>query len=154
MATRADQYACPAPAGHTVVRLSNALERNGLVDRDRESALTRRRGEVGGGFLLDLWREVVTAQETEADALEEHRPERHARALGARGVGGDHSLVRGDRRIEVGVVGERSLDDSGALAEEILQEPAERVSQATTLAGNELASRPAGGSRRPDGLQE
>src|SRR5690349_14589882 len=92
--------------------LRHVLQGQWRADGEPQCVVVCRGGEVGGGLLFGGGGEVVAAEQPDGDVVEQHGPEREARALLAGGVGGDDSVVAGDGGIEVDVVGECHLDDA------------------------------------------
>ena len=84
------------------------------MDRHRycQGSLACRGGEVGCGLVFGCRWEVVAAEQADREVGEQHWPERDHGAVVAGGVGGDDGVVGGDSGVEVGVVGERDLDDA------------------------------------------
>src|SRR3954470_23414311 len=88
----------------------NLLQRQRVGDGDGEGTVGGR-GEVGGA-LLGGGRKVVAAEQAKRDVGEEQRPERQLGAVAPAGVGGDHPSDGEQLHVQVGVIGQRTLDDA------------------------------------------
>lgn len=107
-----EQDAAVATAGvDVVVGLGDVVQRVTVADGDGEGADGGCGGEVAGGLALGLGGEVVAAEQSQGDVVEQQRPEGDLGAVRAGGVGGDDGVVGGDGVVEIGVVGQRDLDD-------------------------------------------
>ncbi|GGV72875.1 hypothetical protein GCM10010277_86330 [Streptomyces longisporoflavus] len=95
-----------ATAGvHVVVGPGDVVQRVAVADGDGEGADGGCGGEVAGGLALGLGGEVVAAEQPQGDVVEQQGPEGDLGAVRAGGVGG------GDGVVEIGVDGQRDLDD-------------------------------------------
>jgi hypothetical protein len=94
-----------------VVGLGDVVQRVTGTDDDGEGADGGGGGEVAGGLALGLDGEVVAAEQPQGDVVEQQRTEGDLGAVRAGGVGGDDGVVGGDGVVEIGVVGQRDLDD-------------------------------------------